>query len=367
MSNLFHFIFIRPFLEDIKKLTLTSMLALITGWLFLKVGMPAPYLMGSLFGVWAIGGMVKAVQPHLGIPRWVHIPVLLGLGVLIGANFNNQFFSLAYQWLPTVSAMLGVTAFVTFIGYQFLRHIRGYDRPMAFLCAIPGGQAEAIVIARELVDKDYVVALFHLVRVVIVFVSTPLLLSFIEGHEAVLHSNETLLAMPSLFDLELNTLLIFVALGVSGYGFARGLRLPIPHLLGPMIVSLVGHAMGWVDLPRLGEFVILAQLTIGGAVGAKLAQVAVSELLGYLRDAIINACLIITIYLGAAIGIAALFDADFLSMWLAFVPGGLYEVTLLALIFGFDVAFVAFHHAVRILLIFFSLPVLVSCFRTPKK
>jgi uncharacterized membrane protein AbrB (regulator of aidB expression) len=40
------------------------------------------------------------------------------------------------------------------------------------------------------------------------------------------------------------------------------------------------------------------------------------------------------------------------------VPGGLYEVTLLALIFGFDVAFVAFHHTVRVMLIFLSLPVL---------
>ena len=40
------------------------------------------------------------------------------------------------------------------------------------------------------------------------------------------------------------------------------------------------------------------------------------------------------------------------------MPGGLYEVTLLALIFGFDVAFVAFHHTIRVMMIFVALPLL---------
>ena len=40
--------------------------------------------------------------------------------------------------------------------------------------------------------------------------------------------------------------------------------------------------------------------------------------------------------------------------------GGLYEVTLLALIFGFDVAFVAFNHITRVVLIFLSMPMVVG-------
>ena len=50
---------------------------------------------------------------------------------------------------------------------------------------------------------------------------------------------------------------------------------------------------------------------------------------------------------------------------LAFVPGGLYEVTLLSLIFGFDVAFVAIHHGTRMLFILFSLPLVLKYFREP--
>ena len=50
---------------------------------------------------------------------------------------------------------------------------------------------------------------------------------------------------------------------------------------------------------------------------------------------------------------ASIIGMDYLDVMLAFVPGGLYEVTLLPLILGFDVAFVAIHHGTRMLFIFF--------------
>ncbi|MGB2487294.1 MAG: AbrB family transcriptional regulator, partial [Candidatus Puniceispirillaceae bacterium] len=60
---------------------ITFALALSSGWLFFQVNMPAPYLMGSLFGVWLAGGLVRPIQPYLGVARWFHVPVILGLSV----------------------------------------------------------------------------------------------------------------------------------------------------------------------------------------------------------------------------------------------------------------------------------------------
>ena len=48
------------------------------------------------------------------------------------------------------------------------------------LLLLPGGQAEALILARQLVDKDYVV-LFHLVRV-IPFLFYTLMLAFFQWH-----------------------------------------------------------------------------------------------------------------------------------------------------------------------------------------
>ncbi len=344
--------------NDIRRLTVTFAVALASGWGFLQLGFPAPYLMGSLFGVWIGGGLVTRLQPHLGVARWFHKPVVLGLAVLIGATFNQAVLEQAEKWSLTLVTMLGTTIIVTVIGYQFLRRFRGYDPRLAILCSVPGGQAEALAMAREMVERDYVVALFHLVRVVIVFLTTPLLLRLIEGQAAVDRSNVALQTMPSIFDLPAADIITFILLGAVGMLIARQLRIPMPHLLGPMGLSTVFHLLGWADLPRVNEFVILAQLAIGGAVGAQLAKVPFRELLDYLKDACANTAIILSAYLLATLVIVKVTGVSFLAAWLAFVPGGLYEVTLLALIFGFDVAFVAFHHTVRVMLIFLSLPAL---------
>jgi len=345
-------------IADIRRLAVTFAVALASGWGFLQLGFPAPYLMGSLFGVWISGGLVTRLQPHLGVARWFHKPVVLGLGVLIGATFNQAVLEQAEKWSLTLVTMVGTTFVVTVIGYLFLRRFRGYEPRLAILCSVPGGQAEAIAMAREMVDRDYVVALFHLVRVVIVFITTPLLLRLIEGQDAVDQSNVALQTMPSIFDLPVMDIIIFILLGVVGMLIARRLRIPMPFLIGPVGLSTLFHLMGWADLPRVNEFVILAQLAIGGAVGARLAKVPFRELLGYLTDACASTAVILGAYLLATMVIVKVTGISFLAAWLAFVPGGLYEVTLLALIFGFDVAFVAFHHTVRVMLIFLSLPVL---------
>lgn len=116
----------------------------------------------------------------------------------------------------------------------------------------------------------------------------------------------------------------------------------------------------------MNEFVILAQLAIGGGVGARLAQVAFAELRGYLTDAFYNCVLTLGLFLTVAFGISYLSELSFLPIWMAFVPGGLYEITLLGLVFGFDVAFIAFHHTARVMLIFFSLPFVANYLREDK-
>jgi membrane AbrB-like protein len=238
--------------------------------------------------------------------------------------------------------------------------IRNYSFIMALLSCIPGGQAEVITISRDLVEKDYVVALFHLVRVALVFCSTPLILALVEGQAAVTASNMALQTMPSLVSLDIKTLLSFLAIAICGLPLARLLRIPMPHLIGPLMISSALHVLGFVEIPRISEFVILAQVAIGGSVGARLARVPFVELAVYLRDALVNSFIVLGTYGITAYGLSALTGIDFIKMLLAFVPGGLYEVTLLALIFGFDVAFVAFHHTIRVMLVFLGLPFVIA-------
>jgi len=142
------------------KLILTFLIAFAAGWFFLKVRAPAPFLMGSLFGVWVFGGLVRPLRRHLGVTKWVYVPVILGLGVMIGENFKAGILEQAGHWSLTVTAMVLTTLLVSLLGYFFLNRR-------------------------------------------------------------------------------------------CGYLLARLCRLPMPHLLGPMGLSMLGHGAGWIELLRI--------------------------------------------------------------------------------------------------------------------
>lgn len=351
------------FLRDLRNICLTFATALAAGTALKAAGAPAPYLLGSLFGVWLLGGLFRPARKVLDVPRWLHVSVTLGLGVLVGAMFDPGVIGKFGQWSVSVVGMMVATALATAAGYAYLAGLRRYPPTLALLCCLPGGQAETIAVSRGLVDRDYVVALCHLVRVAAVFCVTPILLTLVQGQAAVEASNRVLSGFPSLGSLPPAAMAEFIAIALAGYVLGRAARLPMPHLLGPLILSAGLHVTGILSIPRIQEFVVLAQLTIGGAVGARLCRVRARELLVYLADALLNSVLVIGIYATLALGLALALGMPYLNVLLAFIPGGFYEVTLLALLFGFDVAMVTFHHTVRFLMIFAVLPLIASAGR----
>ena len=347
-------------LKDVAKLALTALFALSSGWVFSQFRLPVPYMLGSLIGVWVLGGLIRPAQPWLGVPRWFHIPVILGLGVIVGGAIGPGFIGSILIWWPTTLVVIVATTIATTIGFLVLWRLRRRPWLQALLSAVPGGQAEVSVIARDYVEKDYAVVLSHLVRVTFIFLSTPLILALVEGQAAVEQSYQAQDNLPGLFELPPRRIIEFLAMAFGSYALARLIRMPMPHLLGPMLVSLVLNALGWVETIRLNEFVLLAQVTIGGQIGARLSRVPFREVVSYLIDGLMVSVVTLSIYTGFAVAVAVMLDMRLLDAYIGFVPGGLYEVTLLSVLFGLDVAFVAFHNTLRVELIYVGLPFVLA-------
>ena len=164
---------------------MTAAFALSSGWVFSQFRLPVPYMLGSLIGVWVLGGLIKPAQAWLGVPRWFHIPVILGLGVIVGGAIGPGFLGSLALWWPTTLVVVVATAIATTLGFLVLWRWRRRPWLQALLSAIPGGQAEIAVISRDYVERDYAVVLSHLVRVTFIFLSTPLILALVEGQAAV--------------------------------------------------------------------------------------------------------------------------------------------------------------------------------------
>ena len=142
----------------------------------------------------------------------------------------------------------------------------------------------------------------------------------------------------------------------QNHGVARWCSVPMSPLLGPVGLSSLFRVIGWAQLQQVHEFVLFAQLSIG----AGLARVPYTEVTENLNIARFNILIILSAYSCAVSTITVYGNGECLTIWIASVPGGLYEVTLLALIFGFDIAIVAFHHTVRVVFLFMSMPLIVN-------
>ena len=351
----------REFLTDLAKLSLTALFALVSGWLFSQFGLPVPYMLGSLLGVWFLGALIKPAQAWLGVPRWFHVPVILGLGVIVGGAIGSpQLIENLRQWWLTAIVVLVATGIATACGFWILVKVRRRPWLQALLSAVPGGQAEVAVISRDYVEKDYAVVLSHLVRVTFIFLSTPAILALMEGQAAVAESYVVQKQLPRLWDLAPRQILEFVGMAIGSFYLARLVHMPMPHLLGPMVVSLLLNALGVVETVRLNEFILLAQITIGGQIGARLSRVPFREVASYLVDGLCVSVVTLGVYAGFAALVAMTFGMRYLDAYIGFVPGGLYEVTVLSVLFGLDVAFIAFHNTLRVVLIYIGLPIVLA-------
>jgi membrane AbrB-like protein len=136
-----------------------------------------------------------------------------------------------------------------------------------------------------------------------------------------------------------------------GYLLARRLRLPAATFVGPLLGSAAAHLAGWIETEPPYLLMACAQLVLGSAVGARftgtpLALIGRTLLLGAGATMLM---LLITLAFGAALH--PLTGYSLTLLLLAFIPGGLTEMSLIALAMGVDPAFVVTHHGVRVFLV----------------
>jgi membrane AbrB-like protein len=151
---------------------------------------------------------------------------------------------------------------------------------------------------------------------------------------------------------------LVLILGVgAGIVVAHLIRLPAPQMTGAMFASAALHLTGasTVLLPDL--LLQLALWIVGSSIGAQFAGFDLRTLFAIGRHAAMVAVMMIALAAVVAVGLGALLDLDTLATLLAFVPGGIAEMCLIAVVLDVDPAFVALHHLLRLSLILLLAPV----------
>jgi membrane AbrB-like protein len=149
---------------------------------------------------------------------------------------------------------------------------------------------------------------------------------------------------------------VLAVCAVAGVYLGRLLRLPAAAVLGPMLLSGIAHFFHVVDVPPPTVLVIAAQIVMGTVIGCRFIGASAQEVGKDLFLGIFSTVGMLITGVGFAAVVAGLTDTDLSQAFLAYSPGGLTEMSLLAFAMGGDIAYVSITHIVRIVLVIFSAP-----------
>jgi membrane AbrB-like protein len=334
----------RPYLK-------TSMALLIGaagGWIFLKIGMPLPWLLGALvFNTLAVMLHIPVLPPAHARPF-----VMVVIGVMLGSGFSPTLVDHIAGWglsLGFLSLYLLISGIIV---VPYYRYVAKFDLVTAFFAGMPGGLTEMVMIGRSMGGDDRRIVLAHSSRILVTVSLLALWFRFVAGVQL---GNRSQLGTPfsaiPMIELGLLTLC-----GVLGYFVGRGLRLPAPMLLGPMLLSAVAHISGFASSPPPREVIIAAQIILGTMLGCRFSGSSPKSIVHALILSLGATTLMIGVTFAFALGLHEFFGQTTEQVLLAYAPGGLAEMSLVALAMHADVAYVASHHIMRITFVILVAP-----------
>jgi membrane AbrB-like protein len=279
------------------------------------------------------------------------------LGVLLGSQFTADIFDRVADWYVGITGVVVSVIVMVGLAYLVLRKLGGYDPPTAYFSAMPGGLSEMMVLGESMGGDGRKISLTHGARILIAVFLIAFYYRIFEGYTPV--------GLPVASDgpLAWHDIVLLVACALIGYPAARMLRVPAAQLVGPLVLSAALHMTGVVSAQPPGELIAAAQVVLGAAIGARFAGMGLAEVWRVLLLAAVVALIMVVVAAGAAFGLAEVAALSGPALFLALAPGGLAEMSLIALSFGSAAAFVSTHHIVRIILIVILAPMLFRMVR----
>lgn len=336
---------------DYRRLVLALVIGTAGGALLAHYQLPLAWMIGAML----FTSVAALSRLPVAVPAPLRAGMIMILGIMLGGAFRPEILGQLGQWSLSLAGLIVYILVSIVVGLVFLRRVAGYDPVTAFFTATPGGFNEMVLIGGAMGGNDRVIALSHSARVMLVVFTIPFWFRFAVGIEP----GERGPLGPSLGDIPLPDMALLAAC-VVGVPIARRLRLPAPALVGPMILSAVIHLAGLTASSPPGVLIAAAQVVVGSAIGCRFAGTP----LRVLGHAVVIAFGLTALLLGVttafAFAVHHLTGIGLIDLVLAYAPGGLAEMSLVALALGADAAFVATHHVARVILIILFAPLIFT-------
>lgn len=331
----------------------TLTLATAAGWLFSRIGMPLPWLTGpiTVTAVLAVSGVAVA------IPGWFRPVIFLMLGVTIGSRVDEQMIADLARW-PASLALLALyvpAAIVTM--YVYFRLVARAEPSTALVSSTPGSLAYVLAYAADSGADVRKVVVTQSVRLGILVLLLPVAVTQV----APAPGPATLVASDP-FD----QIWLFAAAAAGGLLASWKVWIPAAPMLGALAVTAILHATGLNTAMLPDGAIIAAQVTLGCLIGGRLEGTDKAELVRVSATGL--GAVLVGIGLSAlfALAVDLLLGIAFAQALLAFAPGAIEAMALMAVSLDLDPAYVGAHHIARVMLMPLMIP-LVGRWLAPRQ
>ncbi len=333
---------------DYGALVLTLALGAIGGLAAHAAHLPLGYLLGSmvLIGVLsALGAKPFGKTPTLPARlRFSFVPVI---GVAIGGAFTPEVARAALGWGPSLAALFVFVPLAHALGYAVYRR-GGFAKTEAFYGAVPGGLIESVQMGEEAGADVRLLIVVQTLRLIGTIITVPLIFLALTGHTVGSAAGAAMVwaAAP----LTVQDCALMFAAGLIGARAGKRLRFPGYIITGPLLCSAALHVTGVMQAIPPGWLVAVTQVILGAGLGVRFVGMDRRLLARCGRLAMLNGVLALGLAFAFAGIVHGLTGAPVAAGFLAFAPGGLAEMSLIALSLNMSVIYVTAHHVVRIVL-----------------
>jgi membrane AbrB-like protein len=321
------------------------------GAIFLYLRMPLAWMLGSMFlvGVVVLAGLDKKIR--LTVNPLLRAIMITVIGVMLGSAFTPDMIERAKEWLGLILLMLVYIPLTTALCYVVFRRFAGLDPVTSYFSAAPGGLQEMTLVGEHYGGDGRSIILTHALRIFVVVMTVPVYFRFIEKLDV-----PPMAVGRHMWELLPIEAVLLAACGVVGWFGAKLFRIPAAQLVGPMVVSAIVHLAGWSTASPPPELVAAAQVVMGAALGCRFVGTPLKEVGRIAAYAVLATGVMLGVSLGFTAGFADLVGINSAALMLVLSPGGMAEMSLVALGLGVEVAIVASMHVFRIAVVVIAVP-----------
>lgn len=333
----------------LKRLGLGLAVGAAGGWVADLLHVPLAWMLGALFFTMFAALMRLPVEVPLWLRAWFMIPV----GLFLGESFDGLTLERLASWPLSIAGAFLYVPVAASAAYLYYRHVAREPRVTAVCSSMPGGLTAMVIIASAMGADDRRVALAQVFRIAIVICLAPAIAFGMLGLEP-----PDAVEMAARARIGWADFAWLFAAAVAATALLDRIGVPIPFLLGPLAVSAVLRMGGFIDGALPSWLVEWALVVTGSSIGTRFRGVEWREWLRFAGLTFGGTAVLMAVSALFAVGVAAVSTVDVSAALLAFAPGGVAEMSLIALAVDADPGYVAVMHVARIGFILMLMPLL---------